>query len=259
MQHGRKHKSVAAYMCGYISHMPARLDLLQSATGLILALFIAAHLLFEASILISKEAMYTVTKLFEGYYFFGEVYPGIISFFAAAIFFIFIVHALTAMRKFPSSYRQYRIFISHMHKIQHNDTTLWFYQAVTGFMMLFLGSVHLYMMMSQSAPIGPYASADRVYSDWMWPLYLLLLISVILHAGIGLYRLALKWGFFAGTGERIKTRQRRQLLKRVMSISIIIYMSISLMSLATYMMIGYEHADHAGERYHPAPPTGMKQ
>lgn len=259
MQHGRKHKSVAAYMCGYISHMPARLDLLQSATGLILALFIAAHLLFEASILISKEAMYTVTKLFEGYYFFGEVYPGIISFFAAAIFFIFIVHALTAMRKFPSSYRQYRIFISHMHKIQHNDTTLWFYQAVTGFMMLFLGSVHLYMMMSQSAPIGPYASADRVYSDWMWPLYLLLLISVILHAGIGLYRLALKWGFFAGTGERIKTRKRRQLLKRVMSISIIIYMSISLMSLATYMMIGYEHADHAGERYQPAPPTEMKQ
>ena len=259
MQHGRKHKSVAAYMCGYISHMPARLDLLQSATGLILALFIAAHLLFEASILISKDTMYTVTKLFEGYYFFGEVYPGIISFFAAAIFFIFIVHALTAMRKFPASYRQYRIFISHMHKIQHNDTTLWFYQAVTGFMMLFLGSVHLYMMMSQSAPIGPYASADRVYSDWMWPLYLLLLISVILHAGIGLYRLALKWGFFAGTGERIKTRKRRQLLKRVMSISIIIYMSISLMSLATYMMIGYEHADHAGERYHPAPPTGMKQ
>ncbi len=252
MRHDREHKSVAAYLCGYISHMPARLDLLQSVTGLILALFIAAHLLFEASILISKDAMYSVTKMFEGYYFFGEVYPGIISFLAAAIFVIFILHAMTAMRKFPSSYRQYRLFISHMHNIQHNDTTLWFYQAVTGFMMFFLGSVHLYMMMTMPSQIGPYASADRIYSDWMWPLYLLLLISVILHAAIGLYRLALKWGFFEGKAQAKKIKQRRKLMKKLMLISIFVYMSISLMSLGTYMMIGYQHADHAGERYQPA-------
>jgi len=111
MRHDREHKSVAAYLCGYINHIPARLDLLQSITGLILALFIAAHLLFEASILISKEAMYTVTKFFEGYYFFGEAYPGIISFLAAAISIVFILHAITAIRKFPSSYRQYRLFM----------------------------------------------------------------------------------------------------------------------------------------------------
>ena len=196
--------------------------------------------------------MYAVTKMFEGYYFFGQAYPGIISFLAAAIFSIFILHALTAMRKFPSSYRQYRIFMSHTHKIQHDDTTLWFYQAATGFMMFFLGSVHLYMMMSTPSRIGPYASADRIYSEWMWPLYLLLLLSVIVHAAIGVYRLAMKWGIFAGKNIRDRRAKKiRKRIKKLMITAIVAYISIGLMSLATYMMIGYKHADRAGERYQP--------
>lgn len=247
MRHDKTQKSIAAYMCRYISHMPARLDFMQSITGLILALFIAAHLLFEASIMISKDAMLVVTKFFEGYYFFGEAYPGIISFLAAFIFVIFILHALIAMRKLPSSYRQYYLFKKHMVRFQHSDTTLWFYQAVTGFMMFFLGSVHLYMMMSSPGKIGPYASADRIYSEWLWPLYLLLLISVVLHAAIGLYRLALKWGFFAGKNPK----KSRQVMKKVMLASVLVYLTIGLLSLGTYTMIGYEHREQAGERYQP--------
>ncbi|MEA3372292.1 MAG: fumarate reductase cytochrome b subunit [Campylobacterota bacterium] len=253
MRHDRVHKSIAAYMRRHISHKPARLDLIQSVTGLILAIFIAGHLLFEASILISKDAMYAVTRMFEGYYFFGETYPGIITFLAGAIFVIFIVHALTAVRKLPSSYRQYSIYKKHMSGMQHSDTSLWFYQAVTGFMMFFLGSVHLYMMMSTPDKIGPYASADRIYSEWMWPLYLLLLISVILHAAIGLYRLALKWGVFEGKDPK----KSRKLMKKIMIISIVLYMGISLLSLGTYMMIGHKHADKVGERYHPVKEPGQ--
>jgi fumarate reductase subunit C len=248
MRHDRVYKSIAAYLRRHKSQTPARLDLMQSVTGLVLALFIAGHLLFEASILISKDAMYVVTKFFEGYYFFGETYPGIISFLAAGIFVVFIIHAFTAIRKFPSSYRQYRIFKNHMGNFKHNDTSLWFYQIVTGFAMFFLGSVHLYMMMAMPDKIGPYASADRIYSDWMWPLYLLLLISVILHAAIGLYRLALKWGVFEGKN----AKESRKAMKKVMIITVVVYMTISLLSLGTYMMIGYEHADRAGERYVPA-------
>jgi fumarate reductase subunit C len=97
-----------------IDKTPARLDFLQSATGLILGLFIMGHILFEASILISKEMMYKVTLMFEGYYFFGERYPGIISFLAAAISTIFILHAAIAMRKMPSKYREYRIMRKHI-------------------------------------------------------------------------------------------------------------------------------------------------
>lgn len=92
-----------------IDKTPARLDFTQSLTGLILAVFIMGHLLFEASILISNEMMYKVTIMFEGYYFFGETYPGIVSFFAAFVFAIFILHAAIAIRKLPSSYIQYKI------------------------------------------------------------------------------------------------------------------------------------------------------
>jgi len=247
MRHDKIQKSVAAYMCRYISHMPARLDFTQSITGLILALFIAAHLLFEASIIISKDAMLAVTKFFEGYYFFGESYPGIISFLTASIFLIFIIHALLVMRKIPSTYRQYVIYKKHMHRFRHSDSTLWFYQVVTGFMLLFLGTVHLSMMMSNPSEIGPYASADRIYSEWMWPLYLLLLISVVLHAAIGLYRLALKWGFFEGKNPR----KSRSVMKKVMLISIVIYLTIGLLSLGAYAMIGYKHSDNKGQRYQP--------
>ena len=49
-----------------INRWPARLDLIQSGTGLILALFMWAHMFFVSSILISHDAMYWVSKMFEG-------------------------------------------------------------------------------------------------------------------------------------------------------------------------------------------------
>ena len=247
MRHDRLHKSIAAYLKLNQSSTPARLDLVQSATGLILALFIMGHILFEATILISKDAMYAMTRFFEGYYFFGETYPGIISFLAASIFIIIIAHALAALRKFPSNYRQYSIFRKHSARFRHNDTTLWLWQVITGFMMFFLASVHLYMMISNPAEIGPFASADRIVSGWMWPLYLVLLISVVLHAFIGLYRLALKWGWFEGS----KPKQSRKIMKKVMIAAIVFYLGVGLAALGTYVVIGIEHSDKVGDRYHP--------
>ncbi|TMG79194.1 MAG: succinate dehydrogenase/fumarate reductase cytochrome b subunit, partial [Betaproteobacteria bacterium] len=49
------------------SRWPARLDLTQSATGLMLVLFMWGHMFFVSSILVSKDAMWTITKFFEGY------------------------------------------------------------------------------------------------------------------------------------------------------------------------------------------------
>ena len=57
------------------SRWPARLDLVQSVTGLVLALFMWGHMFFVSSILISNDAMWTITKFFEGYFFFGRSYP----------------------------------------------------------------------------------------------------------------------------------------------------------------------------------------
>ena len=61
------------------SRLPARLDFVQSATGLVLALFMWGHMFFVSSILLGKDAMWTITKLFEGYFVFGRAYPGIVS------------------------------------------------------------------------------------------------------------------------------------------------------------------------------------
>lgn len=228
-----------------IDKIPARLDFIQSSTGLILAIFIIGHILFEASILVSNELMYKVTLMFEGYYFFGERYPGIISFLAAALFVIFIVHALTAMRKFPSSYKKYKIMKNHIDSMKHEDTSLWMIQVITGFVMFFVGSVHLYIMMTQPANIGPFASSSRVVDEFMGPLYFVLLISVVSHAFVGLYRLALKWGFLEGKNTKVS----RKIYKIMMKGMILAYILIGLFSLGKYTYIGYTHDFSDGVRY----------
>jgi fumarate reductase subunit C len=224
------------------------MDLAQSATGLVLGLFMWGHMLFVSSILISKDAMWTITRLFEGYFFFGEAYPGMVSVIVAGVFALVVTHAFLAMRKFPANYRQYRDFLAHRRMLAHGDTTLWWFQAVTGFLLFFIASVHLYQMMMHPGAIGPYASADRVWSGRWWPLYLVALFCVELHGGIGLYRLALKWGWFVGDDPRAG-RRRLSVLKWSLTVFFIV---LGLATLGAYMKIGYEHRDRVGERYVPA-------
>ena len=229
------------------SRMPARLDFLQSASGLLLGVFMWAHMVLVSSILLGKDAMYTVSKFFEGYYFFGKSYPIIVTLAVATVFTLFILHALLALRKFPINYKQYRTYRDHMHMMQHSDTNMWFVQAYTGFAMFFLGSVHLYIMMTNPDKIGPYASADRVVSEWMWPLYILLLLAVELHGSIGLYRLAVKWGWFEGRN----AKESRKKLKKAKVFVTVFFLTLGVLSLAAYIKIGLEHRDQFGERYVP--------
>ncbi len=230
------------------SRLPAQLDYLQSASGLILAIFMWGHMLFVSSILLGNDAMYVVTKFFEGKYFFGESYPGIVAFTVASVFVLFIAHAFLAMRKFPINYKQYKTFRGHMKMMHHSDTNLWFIQVFTGFAMFFMGSVHLYILMTHPAEIGPYASSDRVVSDWMWPLYLLLLLAVEFHGSIGLYRLAVKWGWFEGKN----AKESRKKLKRAKIVITVFFLILGILSLAAYIKIGLEHRANVGERYIPA-------
>ena len=141
------------------------------------------------------------------------------------------------MRKFPINYAQYRVYRDHMGMMHHEDTTLWWWQVVTGFAMFFLASVHLYQMLMHPELIGPFESADRVWSGRWWPLYLVLLFAVELHGGIGLYRLAVKWGWFAGKDPNA-TRRNLKKLKWALSVFFIV---LGLTTLAAYMKIGYDH------------------
>ena len=227
---------------------PARLDALQSLSGLLLGLFMWGHMMFVSSILLGKDAMWTVTKFFEGYFFFGRSLPWLVSLVVVVVFALVVLHALLAMRKFPGNYTQWRAMREHVNTLKHSDTTLWWWQAVTGFAMFFLVSIHLYVMLTQPDRIGPYESADRVWSDHFWPLYLVLLFAVEIHGGVGLYRLAIKWGWFAGADPNA-TRARLKTLKWALTV---FFLVLGLASLAAYIKIGIEHAPRAGEPYTPA-------
>ena len=242
---------------GRKSRLPAKLDWWQSATGLFLGLFMWGHMLFVSTILISKDFMYAVTKMFEGSFIFGDEHskPIIVSISVFIVFVIFIIHAGLALRKFPTSYRQYKIMRTHTAVLGHDDTRLWFIQAFTGFAMFFLGSVHLYIIMTSAEKIGPYASADRVVSDWMWPLYILLLLAVELHGSIGLYRLCVKWGWFDGKDARA-TRAKLKKLKWAITV---FFLLLGFATLAAYIKIGLAHQEHYGERYHPGTAQTLQQ
>lgn len=229
------------------SRWPARLDLLQSASGLFLALFLVAHMFFVSSILISHEAFYTVARFFEGVYFLGKPYPWLVSCVVGGVLTILVLHAWLAMRKFPANFRQYRTFANHRRSLRHRDTGLWWIQLWTGFALFFLTTAHLYGMLSQPELIGPFESADRIWTGNLWPLYLLLLLTVEIHGSIGLYRLALKWGWLEGR-DPAASRRRLRWAKTGMSV---FFISLGLVTLLAYVQLGIAHADRAGERYVP--------
>ncbi len=213
--------------------LPAAMDALQSLSGLVLALFMWAHMFLVSSILISHEAMYRVAKLFEGYYIFGRSYPWLVSVAATGILLLIMLHAALALRKFPQNAGQYQRFLSHKKRMHHPDTTLWWWQVVTGFLMFFLAPMHLFGMFSQPDQIGPYMSAHRVYTTH-WPLYLILLFAVELHGAIGLYRLAVKWLSFPYIAVPV-LRKRLMLLKWGLSAFFIV---LGLCTLMAYYQLG---------------------
>ena len=232
---------------GTKSRMPARLDRWQSWSGLILALFIIGHMLFTSSILFGKDAMYVESKLFEGSLFLDKPQPRLVALAAGIVFALFIIHAALAMRKFPYKYREYKMLRTHAIHFGHTDTILWMVQAATGFVMFFLGSAHLWMMIAAPDNIGPYASADRIYSDHFGILYALLIAAVILHAMIGLYRLTVKWGIALGADPRAGRRRNKALMwGAVLFLSLLAYGA-----LATYWQIGRSHQGAYGQRYTP--------
>lgn len=231
---------------------PARLDFAQSGTGLVLALFMWGHMFFVSTILVSNDAMWTVTKFFEGYFFFGRSYPVLVSLVVAVVIILIVLHALLAVRKFPITFRQLCTYREHMKMMKHEDTTLWYWQAFTGFALFFLAAPHLYIVLTHPELIGPFESSDRVWTGYYWPLYILLLLAIELHAGIGLYRLAVKWQWFAGRDPNA-TRAKLKKLKWALTV---FFLALGFATLAAYIKIGIAHAADYGKPYVPAAVQG---
>lgn len=232
---------------GKKSRTPAKLDKWLTASGVILALFMMGHMLFVSTILLGKDVMHTVTKTFELDFLFEGGIPAIVSIFVAIISAIFIIHAILGIRKFPTSYKTYIKMREHAKMMNHKDTSMWMFQWISGLVMMFAATIHLYIMFTQPQNIGPFASADRVVSEHMWLLYIVLLICVEIHGSVGLYRAAMKWGWFDGKDPKA-TRAKLLNVKKLISY---FFLGLGIITLLAYIKIGIEHSDNAGEKYVP--------
>ncbi|MSN97019.1 fumarate reductase cytochrome b subunit [Campylobacter sp. FMV-PI01] len=170
---------------GKKSRIPALQDKLQSLSGLILAVFMLCHMIFTGTIIFGKEA-------FNGVVSFAEPFGihQITNFIAFVIFIIFLIHAFLAMRKFPANYKAYLAFKAHKIRMKHCDTTLWWFQFLSGFLLFFFASAHLIAIIF-GEKIDANLSIARFHQLHIF--YILLLIVTVTHASIGTYRLYIKW------------------------------------------------------------------
>lgn len=217
------------------SKLPARLDLIQSGTGVILGLFMWCHMMFVSTILISPSFYNSVIHVLEARFVYDNpVMSYVTSFLAACVLVIFFVHAALGMRKFPINFRQWQAYRAHMVRMEHTDTTLWWIQAITGFIMFFLGSAHLIIIITNADAISATASGERVLNHFMWLFYLVLLFAVELHGSIGLYRVCVKWGIFEGEN----AKESRAKLKKIKWGLSAFFLILGLLSLAAFIKIG---------------------
>jgi len=226
------------------SRIPAWLDLTQSGTGLILGIFMWIHMLLISSILLGTGSFKFVANIMELAFLSptGTGYPIAVVFAVFGVFTLFILHAGLGMRKFPSSYKQFKTIRAQMKLLKHEDTNLWFYQALTGFIMFFAGSVHLYIMLTNPS-IAPEISAGRVFSSTMWPLYLILLIAVEYHGAIGLYRLCMKWNWLIGSD----AKKGRAKLKKMKKTATMFFLILGILSLIAFFLFGYRYSNDSKE------------
>jgi fumarate reductase subunit C len=220
-----------------INPWPARFDRWQSLTGLALALFIWVHLTGDSSILLGPEAFTAVGHFWEGYPLLSRPYPILTALAGIGITVLIVAHAFLAMRKFPASARQWKTIHAQAREMRHGDTRLWLVQVWTGFAMFFLAPVHLYTVIARPDDIGPVESAQRIVHGGFWALYALLILAVVPHAAIGLYRLAVKWDWLP---TRDPARGRR-LLRNGAWLLMLGFTLLSFLALSEFIRIGLDH------------------
>ncbi|MCF7824478.1 MAG: hypothetical protein K9N35_09950 [Candidatus Marinimicrobia bacterium] len=186
-------------------------------TGAFLALFILGHLILESSILVSAQ-------LYEDVAYFMEHTVPMAQPLIFLVTIVFFVHFVWAGRKIPGKLRDRKKMLelgkklkasrkgwqqdpnSDIHLRKHFETTLWIWQVRTAMIVLATGAFHLFLVMwniftdmgvdGQTVGLTADVATSRVESG-LWILYAVLMISVVAHMAIGVYRLIVKW--FADT------------------------------------------------------------
>ena len=108
-----------------------------------------------------------------------------------------IIHALCALRRFPTSYRQFRDIRAHVKFVHHTDTSLWFIQFITAIVLTGLVFPHVMGMLTSPSEIEANLSSVHTYHmGLLWTF--IFLVATELHGMIGLYRLGVKWDVIKG-------------------------------------------------------------
>lgn len=168
------------------SRASAYLDWLQMLTGAGLIMFMWSHMILVSSVLLGPGAMNALAYFFEATYM-AQVGGPMIGL-------VFLVHFVLAARKLPFRSAEQKAIWYHSKTMRHRDTWLWLVQAVSAMIILIMGAIHMWVVLTD-LPITAAKSAARIQGGWWLLFYLVLLPMVELHVGIGFYRIAVKWGF----------------------------------------------------------------
>lgn len=196
------------------------LDALQMLSGVGLILFMWAHMILVASVVIGPGVMNAIAEFFES--------TGMAQVGGPLIFLLFLVHFLLAARKLPFRFERQKVIWAHSRMMRHPDTWLWVVQAVTAMLILIMGSIHMWVVLTD-LPITAAKSAARIQGGFWLVFYLILMPMVELHVGIGFYRIAVKWGFIQDTG--------RKRFKRGENILTLTFIAIGLVALIRFWFL----------------------
>lgn len=198
----------------------SRLDFWQALSGAVLALFICVHLVLEGSVVVSPVITNWIGWILE------ETYIAQIA--APILLLIIVFHFWIAARKMPFRAGELQIYWTHSKELRDPDTALWLVQVATAIVILVGAFFHLFTVMSDM-PITVMKSAERLHMGWV-VFYVFFLPSCILHTGIGVYRIGVKYGFIS--------KARREFWRTVIWVIMGCYLTLGICSITRVWFIG---------------------
>lgn len=200
-------------------YLAGKLDFLQVVSGVLLILFLWAHMLLVSSVILSPGLMNAIAWFFE--------VTGLAQVGGPVIFAIMLLHFILAGRKMPFRTEEQRTIVNHAKMLHHKDTWLWVAQVATALVILVMASIHMYVVLS-SLPITAQKSAARIQGGWL-SFYLVLLPMAEIHVGIGFYRIGVKYGFI--------TRNTRRWFQRAENAMVLGFIVVGLLTLLRFMLL----------------------
>ncbi|MFO7718382.1 MAG: succinate dehydrogenase/fumarate reductase cytochrome b subunit [Thermodesulfobacteriota bacterium] len=160
-------------------------DLVSSVTGIALAVYIVAHMLLVGSVLLGVETYNSMAHALEA--------SGVAQVDGPLVFAVFLLHFVAAVRKVPLKWPEQVLAVRQARLLRHSETWLWLAQAASGMLLLVLGAIHMWSVLTD-LPITAAKSGARVADPAWFILYLFLVVTVCGHAAAGVYRSGVKWG-----------------------------------------------------------------